>query len=186
MSLGDPRPVFGLSKERDGLRVLATSARVAFRRLAVKVGRKLQHVRIRGIPRILYWTGPILVEPGAKVLESISGIRLALDIRDYFSCMMFYARYESEVVHLFGLLVKEGDSAVLQMYNAEIVGVDMPVEATADLPCDGPMLEAGWRHASQLSFHELVTPAVPWHPQEVLGGYEPEWGGDGHKFMLAR
>jgi FkbM family methyltransferase len=80
--------------------------------LAIAAGRRIAPLRVRGIPRLLYKTAPFLIGRGLRVVESVSGLRLAVDPCEYASCMMIYGRYAPEIVALLRRLVGEGDSVL--------------------------------------------------------------------------
>jgi FkbM family methyltransferase len=69
-------------------------------------------VRIRGIPRLFYLTGPLVVGPGVQMLECAAGFRITVEAQDYFGCMMLYGRYAPEIVALFRTVVSPGDSVI--------------------------------------------------------------------------
>jgi FkbM family methyltransferase len=80
--------------------------------LAIAAGRRLQPVRVRGLPRLFYKTAPYIFGKGRRVAESVSGIRLPVDTSEYASCMMLYGRYAPEIVALLTSLVRPGDSVL--------------------------------------------------------------------------
>src|SRR5260370_39827288 len=86
--------------------------RRSFRRLAIATGRSLNHVQLRGLPRLMYWSRPLVSARGVNTIETVSGLRFALDLSDYASCMMFYGVFGSELVRLLTALIKTGDSVI--------------------------------------------------------------------------
>lgn len=80
--------------------------------LAIAAGRRLQSVRIRGLPRLFYKTAPYIFGRGRRVASSVSGLRLAVDTSEYASCMMLYGRYAPEIVALLEQTVCAGDSVL--------------------------------------------------------------------------
>src|SRR5215510_15381612 len=93
--------------------VLEASERTKLiRRFAMLAGRKLSRLRIRGIPRLMYLSSPLIVEPGVQILESVTGVRIAIDVRDYASCMMLWGRFSPELVTLIRNLVHPGESVI--------------------------------------------------------------------------
>lgn len=86
------------------------------RRLAILVanmiGKALLRVRVRGIPRLLAWSGPLVVGSGVRLVTTATGTRLCIDGRDYFACMMFYGRFAPELIGLIRKLVRTGDYVI--------------------------------------------------------------------------
>jgi len=82
------------------------------RRFGLLAGRTLSRVRIRGIPRLMYWSSPLIAEPGIRILESVTGVRIAIDVRDYASCMMLWGRFSPELITLIRNLVRPGESVI--------------------------------------------------------------------------
>lgn len=80
--------------------------------LAIAAGRRLQPVRVRGLPRLFYKTAPYVFGRGRRVAEAVSGLRLAVDTSEYASCMMLYGRYAPEIVALLTRFVRPGDSVL--------------------------------------------------------------------------
>jgi FkbM family methyltransferase len=80
--------------------------------LAIAAGRRIEPLRVRGIPRLLYKTAPFVIGRGVQTVESVSGLRLAVDTAEYASCMMVYGRYAPEIVALLKRLVRSGDSVL--------------------------------------------------------------------------
>jgi FkbM family methyltransferase len=80
----------------------------ASRHLAEFAGRAIQRVRVRGIPRVLHRTAPVLLGTGVQTLKSVSGVRIVIDVRDYPSCMMFYGRYSPELIGLMRSVISPG------------------------------------------------------------------------------
>jgi FkbM family methyltransferase len=81
-------------------------------KLSLAAGRALTRVRIRGIPRLFYWTAPFVVGRGIQMHECAAGFRIAVEAHDYAGCMMLYGRYAPEIVSLFRALVRSGDSVI--------------------------------------------------------------------------
>lgn len=79
---------------------------------AIALGRRLSRVRIRGIPRLMYMSGGFVLGPGIQTVQSVSGLQIAIDARDYASCMMFFGRFSAELISLMNSLVKVGDSVL--------------------------------------------------------------------------
>lgn len=104
------------------------------RRAAIHVanlaGRGLRRVRVRGIPRLMSFTGPVLVGPGVRLVPTANGPSLCIDGRDYFACMMFYGRFGADLLALIDATVGPGDRVVdvgaqlgyITSYLAERVG----------------------------------------------------------------
>lgn len=91
---------------------MRTQFEIRLQTLAIEAGRRLQPVRVRGLPRLFYKTAPYIFGRGRRVLESVSGLRLAVDTREYASCMMLYGRYSPEIVALLEATVRPGDSVL--------------------------------------------------------------------------
>lgn len=91
---------------------MTLSAQGGLARAAVAVARRLARVRFRGIPRILYTVSPWVIGRGTRVIECTTGMRLALDITDYASCMMVFGRFSSDIVALIERLIRPGDVVV--------------------------------------------------------------------------
>jgi FkbM family methyltransferase len=83
-----------------------------FRKLAIATGRTVSRVRLRGLPRLMYWSGPLISARGVNTIETVSGMSFALDLSDYASCMMFYGVFSQDLVRLLSALVKAGDSLI--------------------------------------------------------------------------
>ncbi len=72
----------------------------------------------------------MISDPGVHVIPSVSGVQLALDTRDYFSCMMFYGRFSPELITLMSSVIRPGDSVIdigaqlgyVTAHLAELVG----------------------------------------------------------------
>lgn len=69
-------------------------------------------VNFRGIPRLLYNTRSLTMGEKAKLFEIDGGIRLLLDPKDYFQCMMFYGLYSPEILEILKRCIKPGDQVV--------------------------------------------------------------------------
>ena len=83
-----------------------------FRKLAIATGRSLNRVQLRGLPRLMYWSGSLISARGVNTIETVSGLNFALDLSDYFNCMMFYGVFGSQLVRLLTALAKTGDSVI--------------------------------------------------------------------------
>lgn len=78
-------------------------------RVANLAGRGLARLRVRGIPRLMSWTGPALVGRGVRLVRTASGRKLCIDGGDYFACMMFYGRFGTDLLALLDALVRPSD-----------------------------------------------------------------------------
>ena len=94
------------------MRARRVAMRNYVRRIALKAGQLVQRVRLRGVPRLLYVTGPFVIGNGLRVVDTVSGVKITADVRDYPSCMMIYGRYAPEVVTILKFLINLGDSVV--------------------------------------------------------------------------
>src|SRR5215204_7632221 len=78
----------------------------------------------------MYLTAPMVIGHDLQVLESVAGIKIAVDVRDYHSCMQVYGRFAPETLSLIERLVAPGDSVIdvgaqigyLTSHMARIVG----------------------------------------------------------------
>lgn len=78
-------------------------------RLANLAGRGLSRFRVRGIPRLMSLTGPVLVGRGVRLVRTANGRKLCIDGDDYFACMMFYGRFGTDLIALLDALVRPSD-----------------------------------------------------------------------------
>jgi len=60
----------------------------------------------------MHLTAPLLIGRGVQTLENVSGVRIAIDVRDYPSCMMFYDRFCPGLVALLERWVERGSSVL--------------------------------------------------------------------------
>lgn len=67
---------------------------------------------VRGIPRLIYSTRHLFWGKVPKLFKLSNGIRLFLDIEDYFQCMMLYGHYSPEILEVLEHFVKAGDHVV--------------------------------------------------------------------------
>jgi FkbM family methyltransferase len=81
-------------------------------RAAVLLRNATQRWPIRGIPRLLYGTSGWLLGDIPRVFDIGNGLKLKLDPRDYFQCMMFYGRWGLELLELFERYVRPGDTVL--------------------------------------------------------------------------
>ena len=72
----------------------------------------LRHVRLRGIARVLYQTARATYPPGVRVFPSVTGVSIAVDPHDYFSCMMLFGRFAPELLAVLRDVVQPGDSVI--------------------------------------------------------------------------
>lgn len=80
--------------------------------VANAAGKAVLRVRVRGIPRVMSWTGPWVVGRGVRLVSTATGAKLCIDGRDYHSCMMFYGRFAPDLLGLLCGLVREGDNVL--------------------------------------------------------------------------
>jgi FkbM family methyltransferase len=85
---------------------------VTSERAAVILRDATQRWAIRGIPRLLHGTSGWLLGDVPRVFDIGNGLKLKLDPRDYFQCMMFYGRWGLELLELFERYVRPGDTVL--------------------------------------------------------------------------
>jgi FkbM family methyltransferase len=81
-------------------------------RAAVVLRNLTQRWHIRGIPRLLYGTSGWLLGNVPSIFDIGNGLKLKLDPRDYFQCMMLYGRWGLELLELFERYVRPGDTVL--------------------------------------------------------------------------
>jgi len=161
-----------------------------FRRFAIATGRKLNRLQFRGLPRLMYWSRSLISPAGVNTIETVSGLRFALDVSDYASCMMFYGVFSSELIEILSALVEKGDSVIdvgaqvgyISNHLARLVGPAGRVHSFEPDPNALARLRAStaangqdWisifpvavgRGASEIDFY--VSPTIGW--STALGG----------------
>ena len=75
-----------------------------------RAGRFAARFNVRGVPRLLFGLRHCLTSD--QPFEFGSGVKLRLDLEDYFECMMLWGRYQNALLALVKRLLRPGMVAI--------------------------------------------------------------------------
>lgn len=89
-----------------------TSWRRRLAGITLDVATAIRPVRVRGIARALWWLTPLTLGRGTQCVTSATGVKLCVDLGQYFDCMMVYGRFAPELLALLREVLRPGDSVM--------------------------------------------------------------------------